>query len=214
MARYIGPKCRYCRTEKTKLFLKGERCHTAKCPLSAGRRNVSSPGKDPRARQRKMTDYGLQLREKQKLKRIYGMLEKQFKLTFNEAARIPGKTGENLITLLEQRLDNVVFRLHFAASRSQAAQLVNHGHVFVNGKRIDIPSYRLKAGDEVAIGPSGQKMLIIKENLKEFSKSGVHPWLSLDVDTMKGKFLAAPRRSDVVEVADINEQLIVELYSR
>ena len=142
------------------------------------------------------------------------MLEKQFKLTFNEAARIPGKTGENLITLLEQRLDNVVFRLHFASSRSQAAQLVNHGHVFVNGKRINIPSYRLKAGDEVAIGPSGLKMLIIKENLKEFSKSGVNPWLSLDVDNMKGKFLAAPRRSDVTEVADIKEQLIVELYSR
>ena len=214
MARYTGPKCRYCRTEKTKLFLKGERCNTAKCPLSVDRKNISSPGKDPRARSRKMTDYGLQLREKQKLKRIYGMLEKQFKLTFNEAARIPGKTGENLISLLEQRLDNGVFRLHFASSRSQAAQVGNHGHVFVNGKRINIPSYRLKAGDEVAIGPSGLKMLIIKENLKEFSKSGVNPWLSLDVDNMKGKFLAAPRRSDVTEVADIKEQLIVELYSR
>lgn len=127
MARYIGPKCRYCRTEKTKLFLKGERCFSAKCPLN--KKTSGPPGKDPRARQRKMTDYGLQLREKQKLKRMYGLLEKQFKLTFNEAARVPGKTGENLITLLEQRLDNVVFRLHFAASRSQAAQLVNQKSV-------------------------------------------------------------------------------------
>lgn len=212
MARYTGPKCRYCRAEKTKLFLKGERCHTGKCPIA--KKNSGTPGKDPRARQKKMTDYGMQLREKQKLKRMYCMLEKQFKLTFDEAARIPGKTGENLIMLLERRLDNVVFRLHFATSRNQAAQLVNHGHVFVNGKRVDIPSYRLKTGDEVAIGSHGQKMLIIKENLKEFSKSGVSPWLSLDPDTMKGSFLAVPRRSDVAEVADIKEQLVVELYSR
>lgn len=211
MARYTGPKCRYCRAEKAKLFLKGERCHTGKCPIS---KKAGTPGKDPRARSKKMTDYGMQLREKQKLKRMYCMLEKQFKLTFDEAARIPGKTGENLIMLLERRLDNVVFRLHFANSRNQAAQLVNHGHVFVNGKRVDIPSYRVKAGDEISIGPSGQKMLIIKENMKEFSKSGVSPWLSLDPDTMKGSFLAVPRRSDVSEVVDIKEQLVVELYSR
>jgi len=161
-----------------------------------------------------MTDYGLQLREKQKLKRMYCLLEKQFKLTFNEAARIPGKTGENLIMLLERRLDNIVFRLHFAASRNQAAQLVNHGHVFVNGKRVNIPSYQVKVGDEISLGANGQKMLIIKENLKEYSKSGVSPWLSLNPDTMKGTFLAVPRRNDVAEVAAINEQLIVELYSR
>ncbi len=212
MARYTGPKCRYCRAEKTKLFLKGDRCHTAKCPIT--KKNVGTPGKDPRARSKKMTDYGMQLREKQKLKRMYCMLEKQFKLTFDEAARIPGKTGENLIMLLEQRLDNVVFRLHFATSRNQAAQMVNHGHVLVNGERVNIPSYRLKVGDEVTIGPHGQKMLIIKENLKEFSKSGVSPWLSLNPDTMKGSFLAIPRRSDIAEVADVNEQLVVELYSR
>ena len=140
--------------------------------------------------------------------------EKQFKLFFNEAARIPGKTGENLIMLLEQRLDNVVFRLHFASSRNQAAQLVNHGHILVNGKRVDIPSYRLKPGDVVSVGPRGQKMLIIKENLKEFTKSGVSPWLTLDADTMKGTFVAVPRRSEVTELEKINEQLIVELYSR
>jgi len=142
------------------------------------------------------------------------MLEKQFKLTFNEATRLPGKTGENLIMLLEQRLDNVVFRLHFASSRSQAAQLVNHGHVFVNGKRVSIPSYRLRPGDEVSVGKSGQKMLIIKENLKEYTKSGVCQWLNLDVDAMKGTFIAVPRRSEVTELEKINEQLVVELYSR
>jgi len=211
MARYTGPKCRYCRAEKTKLFLKGERCHTGKCPLA---KKAGLPGKDPRARQKKMTDYGMQLREKQKLKRMYCMLEKQFKLTFNEAARVPGKTGENLIMLLERRLDNVVFRLHFANSRNQAAQLVNHGHIFVNGSRVSIPSYRLKPSDVVSVGPRGQKMILIKENLKEFTKSGAAPWLSLDPDTMKGTFLAVPRRADVTEAKDINEQLVVELYSR
>nr|WP_319776587.1 30S ribosomal protein S4 [uncultured Sphaerochaeta sp.] len=131
-----------------------------------------------------------------------------------EATRLPGKTGENLIMLLEQRLDNVVFRLHFASSRSQAAQLVNHGHVFVNGKRVSIPSYRLRPGDEVSVGKSGQKMLIIKENLKEYTKSGVCQWLNLDVDAMKGTFIAVPRRSEVTELEKINEQLVVELYSR
>jgi len=161
-----------------------------------------------------MTDYGTQLREKQKLKRIYCMLEKQFKLAFDEAARIPGKTGENLIMLLERRLDNVVFRLHFANSRNQAAQFVNHGHIYVNGKRVGIPSYRLRPGDVVSMGPSGQKMLLVKENLKEYTKNGLASWLSLDPDTMKGTFLAVPRRADVVEVKDINEQLVVELYSR
>ena len=211
MARYTGPKCRYCRAEKTKLFLKGDRCHTGKCPLA---KKAGLPGKDPRARSKKMTDYGMQLREKQKLKRMYCMLEKQFKLTFDEAARTPGKTGENLIMLLERRLDNVVFRMHFAASRNQAAQLVNHGHIYVNGARVNIPSYRLKVGDEISVGLHGQKMLIIKENLKEYSKSGISPWLSLNADTMKGTFLAVPRRSDVTEVADIKEQLVVELYSR
>jgi small subunit ribosomal protein S4 len=211
MARYTGPKCRYCRAEKTKLFLKGERCHTGKCPLA---RKAGLPGKDPKARSKKMTDYGTQLREKQKLKRIYCMLEKQFKLAFDEAARIPGKTGENLIMLLERRLDNVVFRLHFANSRNQAAQFVNHGHIYVNGKRVGIPSYRLRPGDVVSMGPSGQKMLLVKENLKEYTKNGLASWLSLDPDTMKGTFLAVPRRADVVEVKDINEQLVVELYSR
>ncbi|MFA6775935.1 MAG: 30S ribosomal protein S4 [Sphaerochaetaceae bacterium] len=213
MARYTGPKCRYCRAEKTKLFLKGERCHTGKCPLS-DMGSAGLPGKDPHARSKKPTEYGKQLREKQKLKRTYCMLEKQFKLTFKEAARIPGKTGETLISLLESRLDNVVFRMHFATSRNQAAQLVNHGHIQVNGKRVSIPSYRLKAGDVVSVAPKSQKMLAIKESLKEYSKNGVNPWLTLDPDAMKGTFVAVPRRSEVTELEKINEQLIVELYSK
>ena len=213
MARYTGPKCRYCRAERSKLFLKGERCHSGKCPLN-DIKNAGLPGKDPHARAKKPTNYGLQMREKQKLKRTYCMLEKQFKLTFEEAARIPGKTGETLISLLECRLDNVVFRLHFASSRNQSAQFINHGHILVNGKSVRIPSYQLKAGDVVSVAPSGQKMVAIKENLKEYSKSGVTPWLQLDPDAMKGTFVAVPRRSEVTELEKINEQLIVELYSK
>ncbi len=211
MAREIGPKCRQCRTEQTKLFLKGERCHTAKCPIN---KKAGKPGKEPRARSKKMTDYGVQLREKQKLKRTYGMLEKQFKLTFNEADRQTGKTGENLIVLLERRLDNMVFRLHYGTSRSQARQLVSHGHILVNGKRVTIPSYRVKVGDEIKVVEASQKMIVIKESLKEYTKSGVPAWLDLDADAMKGKVLAFPRRSEVTETTVINEQLIVELYSR
>lgn len=213
MARYTGPKCRYCRAERTKLFLKGERCHSGKCPLNE-MKNAGLPGRDPRARSKKPTNYGIQLREKQKLKRTYCMLEKQFKLTFEEAARRPGKTGETFISMLECRLDNVVFRMHFASSRNQAAQFVNHGHIQVNGRTVYIPSYLLKAGDVVSVGPSGQKMVAIKENLKEFSKSGVNPWLQLDPDAMKGTFVAVPRRSEVTELEKINEQLIVEFYSK
>ena len=211
MARYLGPKCRYCRADKTKLFLKGERCHSAKCPIS---KKAGAPGKDARARSKKMTDYGIQLREKQKLKRIYCMLENQFKLTFNQADRMSGKTGENLIMLLERRLDNVVFRMRFATSRNQARQLVSHGHILVNGKRVTIASYVIKVGDVVSVTESGKKMTAIKESLKEYSKAGTAPWIELDPDEMKGKFLAVPRRSEVTELAAINEQLIVELYSR
>lgn len=211
MARYIGPKCRTCRTEKTKLFLKGERCNTAKCPIA---KKAGPPGKGPKTRSRKMTDYGIQLREKQKLRKIYCMLEKQFKLTFTEAERLGGKTGENLIMLLERRLDNVVFRMRFATSRNQARQLVSHGHVLVNGKRVTIASYRVKEGDEIQLSEKTKKMVVVKESLKEFSKAGVVPWIELDPDAMKGKFIAVPRRSEITELATINEQLIVELYSR
>jgi small subunit ribosomal protein S4 len=192
-------------------MLKGSRCKSDKCPINKKR---PAPGKDPKARPGKRSDYGVQLREKQKLKRIYGMQEKQFSLFFERALRMPGITGENLFVLLEKRLDNVVYRLRFASSRSQARQIVLHGHVLVNGKRVNIPSYLVKPEDEIGIGESGKNMVIIKDSLKEFGKSGVMPWLSLDPDEMKGKFLAAPRRSDITDLGDVKEQMIVELYSK
>ncbi|MCQ2603988.1 MAG: 30S ribosomal protein S4 [Spirochaetia bacterium] len=211
MGRYLGPTCRLCRTEKRKLMLKGERCNSAKCPIA---KKKEAPGKAAKARSAKLSDYGLQLREKQKLRKIYGLMEKQFKLTFNEAKRMKGLTGENLIVLLESRLDNIVYRLRFATSRNQARQLVNHGHVYVNGNRVDIPSYRVKANDVVELGEDSKKFVIVKESLKEFTKSGVMPWLDVDPDNMKGVVKALPLRSEVADLADINEQLIVELYSR
>ena len=217
MARYLGPKCRYCRAEHQPLGLKGERCLSDKCPLrkQSGSAHSGLPGRDPKVRSKKPTDYGIQLREKQKLKRIYCMLEKQFKLTFKEAARLPGKTGDNMIKLLERRLDNVVYRLHFAQSRSQASQLVSHGHIFVNNKRLDIPSYLVKPGDEISIAPTSKKLTLVQSNLEPYSKNNnCEPWLSLDTTEMKGKFISVPERSDVRELEKINEQLIVELYSR
>ena len=211
MSRYTGPVCRMCRVEQKKLMLKGNRCKSDKCPINKKR---AAPGKDPKARAGKRSDYGLQLREKQKLKRIYGMQERQFRLFFDRALSMPGKTGENLFFLLERRLDNVVYRLRFAVSRSQARQIVLHGHVLVNGKRVSIPSYLVKAEDEITIAEGSKNMTVIKDALREFGKSGVMPWLSLDPDAMKGKFLAAPRRSDVTDLGDIKEQMIIELYSK
>jgi small subunit ribosomal protein S4 len=200
-----------CRVEQKKLMLKGDRCKSDKCPINKKR---PAPGKDPKARPGKRSDYGVQLREKQKLKRIYGMQEKQFSLFFERALRMPGITGENLFVLLERRLDNVVYRLRFATSRSQARQIVLHGHVLVNGKKVSIPSYMVKAEDEISVVEGSRNMVVIKDALKEYGKSGVMPWLSLDPDAMKGKFLAAPRRSDITDLGDIKEQMIIELYSK
>ena len=211
MARYIGAQCRYCRTESRKLFLKGERCHSAKCPIAKKR---PAPGKGPRTRQKKLSNYGIQLREKQKLKRIFGMLEKQFKLTFESAEKMQGKTGENLLNLLERRLDNVVYRMRFASSRKQARQIVSHGHIQVNGKTVTIPSYILRLNDEVQVKEKSKKMVAIKESLKEYTKSGTSLWLDVDPDAMKGSVKSLPQRNEIVDLADINEQLIVELYSR
>ncbi|MDR0496575.1 MAG: 30S ribosomal protein S4 [Treponema sp.] len=212
MARYTGPVCRLCRTEQKKLMLKGERCkNDSKCPIGKKR---APPGKDPRVRQGKRSDYWVQLREKQKLKRIYGMQERQFSLFFERALRMPGITGENLFALLERRLDNVVYRLRFAVSRSQARQIVLHGHVKVNGKRINIPSYLVCPEEVIEIEDASKNLIIIKEALREYGKSGLMPWLNLDPDTMKGKFLAIPRRNDITDLADIREQMIVELYSK
>jgi len=211
MARYTGPVCRICRSEQKKLMLKGPRCKSDKCPID---RKRATPGKDPKARLGKRSDYGVQLREKQKLKKIYGMLEKQFRLFFERGVRMPGITGENLFVLLERRLDNVVYRLRFATSRSQARQLVSHGHILVNGRKINIPSYLVKVNDEVSIADSSRTMILVKDALKEYGKSGIMPWLSLDPDAMKGKFLAAPKRSDIADLGDIKEQMIIEHYSK
>ncbi|HCM25060.1 MAG: 30S ribosomal protein S4 [Treponema sp. GWB1_62_6] len=211
MARYTGPVCRLCRTEQKKLFLKGDRCRSDKCPINKKR---PTPGKDPKARLGKRSDYGHQLREKQKLKRIYGMQEKQFVLFFERALRMPGITGENLFVLLERRLDNVAYRLRFSTSRSQARQFVLHGHVTVNGQVVNVPSFLVKPNDVIEIKDSSKGFVLIKEALKEFGKAGVMPWLQLDPDAMKGTFLANPRRSDVTDLADIKEQMVVELYSK
>lgn len=211
MARYTGPLCRLCRAEQKKLFLKGERCKSDKCPINKKR---PMPGKDPKARIGKRSDYGMMLREKQRLKRIYCMLEKQFRLFFNRALRMPGITGENLIGLLESRLDNVVFRMRFAVNRNQARQVVQHGHVYVNGKPVNIPSYMVKPGDVIEIKEASKKLNVVKDALKEIAKSGVYPWLTVDEDAMKGTFVSVPRRTDVTDLADIKEQLVVELYSK
>ncbi|MDR2785956.1 MAG: 30S ribosomal protein S4 [Treponema sp.] len=211
MARYTGPVCRMCRAEQKKLMLKGDRCKSDKCPIN---RKRPAPGKDPKGRPGKRSDYGIQLREKQKLKRIYGMQEKQFSLFFERALRMTGITGENLFVLLERRLDNVVYRLRLASSRSQARQLVLHGHVAINGKRVNIPSCLVKPEDEISVIEASKSLAVFRDALKEYGKSGVMPWLHLDPDALKGKFLAAPRRSDITDLADIKEQMIVELYSK
>ena len=211
MARYTGPVCRLCRTEQKKLFLKGDRCKSDKCPLNKKR---GAPGKDPKARIGKRSEYALQLREKQKLKRTYCMLEKQFHLTFDDAHRMPGITGENLIKLLECRFDNVVYRMHFATSRNQARQLVSHGHFLVNGKKVNIPSYRIKPGDVIEVKEASKKVVSILDALKEVNKSGNYPWINLDIDAQKGTFVAYPERAEVTDLADIKEQLVVEFYSK
>jgi small subunit ribosomal protein S4 len=192
-----------------KLFLKGERCYKEKCAIE--RRNAP-PGQHGMGRRRKVRAYGLQLREKQKLRRIYGLLEGQFHRTFNEANRRKGVTGENLLQLLELRLDNVIYSLGFATSRSQARQLVRHGHIEVNGRRVDIPSFRVQPGMEVAVREKSRKNSQIGEAVEFAQGRGVPPWLELDAGTMQGKVLENPVREDIR--FPIQEQLIVELYSR
>jgi small subunit ribosomal protein S4 len=211
MGRYSGPQCRLCRAEGTKLFLKGERCHTDKCAIS---RKRPAPGLGPRARMKKTSDYGVQLRQKQKVKRIYGMMEGQFRLFFSRATRMKGMTGENLLVLLERRLDNVLYRMRFASSRKQARQLVAHGLFAVNGRRVTIPSYLVRAEDTIEVHDKGRKHTAIKESLKEYTRSGVVPWLQVDPDAMRGKVLQLPRRNDLTDLGDVKEQLIVELYSK
>ena len=206
MSRYTEANCKLCRREGQKLFLKGERCYSSKCAIE--RRNYA-PGQHGQAR-KKQSEYGLQLREKQKAKRFYGMQETQFRNLFEKAAKKPGMTGENLLVLLETRLDNVVFRLGFASSRKEARQLVTHGHFTVNGKKADIPSMEVKAGDVIKVKEKSQRSPKFKE-VKEMSIT-VPSWMSVDVEKLEGKVITLPKREDID--TPIAEHLIVELYSK
>lgn len=208
MAKYRGAKCRLCRTEKTKLFLKGPKCLTDKCPIE---RRPYNPGQHGRIRKRIM-GYGLQLREKQKVKRYYGMSERQFRVFFEKAERKRGITGENLLTMLERRLDNVVYLMGFAFSRAHARQLVVHGHIRVNNRKVDIPSYLVKIGDEISL----KEKSVNNENIKaifEFNKDKEVPnWIEVDREEMKGRIIALPTRADIT--LPVEEHYIVELYSK
>jgi small subunit ribosomal protein S4 len=209
LARYTDPVCRLCRREGIKLFLKGSKCFSDKCPIE--KRNFA-PGQHGKDRKTKVVGYGLQLREKQKAKRIYFTQEGQFRNYFEKAARKPGVTGELLLQQLERRLDSVVFRLGFGTARRQARQLVRHGHVLVNGKKVNIPSYQVNVGDEIVIKESSRTLTVL-EAAKEFASHQNSPtWLEIDRDNYKGKVLSLPQRADIQQ--PVNEQLIVELYSK
>lgn len=209
MARYTGPVCRLCRREDTQLFLKGDRCFSQKC---AYERRPYPPGQHGQGRKRRPSDYGQQLREKQKVKRMYGLLEKQFRGYYYRAARMKGVTGENLLSLLERRLDNVALRLGFGSSHAECRQLALHGHFRINGKKVNIPSYLVRQGDVVEVCEASRKVQKIVDALSKVDRSPRPAWVELDKDNFKGKVTALPSRSDVA--ADIDEQLIVELYSK
>jgi len=209
MARYTGPVCRLCRREGMKLFLKGERCYTEKCAIE--KRNLP-PGQHGKLRKAKVVGYGLQLREKQKVKRIYGVLENQFRRYFEMADRTRGITGETLLQLLERRLDNVLYRLGLATSRAQARQLARHGHFTVNGRKVDIPSYQVKPGDVVGVRASSAQNPAIQHALEEVKGRGVPEWLSFDPTAMAGRIASLPTREQIN--LPVQEQLIVELYSK
>ncbi|HHX77456.1 MAG TPA: 30S ribosomal protein S4 [Firmicutes bacterium] len=208
MARYKGSVCRLCRREGIKLYLKGERCYTDKCAVD---RRTYAPGQHGQ-RRGKVSEYGLQLREKQKARRIYGILEKQFRTYFEEADRRKGVTGENLLKILESRLDNIVYRIGFAMSRAEARQLVRHGHISVNGRKVNIPSYQVKVGDVVEVREKSRNISRIKEIAEIMERQGTVDWLEVDRENLKGKLLRVPSR-DEIDVP-VQEHLIVELYSR
>lgn len=208
MARYTGPVCRICRREGEKLFLKGEKCFT-KCTFE---RRASKPGQHGAARGRKPSGYALQLREKQKVRKTYGILERQFKRHFDTAARKAGKTSDNLIQLLEMRMDNIVYRFGFADSRAQARQLVAHGHFRLNGRKLDIPSAMVKAGDEITVRSQSINTEYFKARALLLAQKGVPSWLRVDPNTMTGRVLAAPTPQDLN--LPFNEQLVVEFYQR
>ncbi len=211
MARYTGPVCKLCRREGQKLFLKGQKCYTEKCPIE---RRAYPPGQHGPAQQRrrKQSDYAVQLREKQKVKRIYGLAEKQFRSLFERANHIPGVTGENLIVALESRLDNIVFRMGFAQSRNAARQLIRHRHVEVNGRKVDVPSFVVAAGDEISIKAKSKNILPVEASLEARTRPALLDWLALDEKQRVGRMVRTPTRADIPLAAQ--EQLIVELYSK
>lgn len=208
MARYTDSVCKLCRRERQKLFLKGQKCYTEKCPIET--RNYP-PGEHGQGRRSKVSEYGIQLREKQKIKRSYGLLETQFKIYFEKANKQKGITGENLVRLLERRFDNVVFRLGFASSRKQARQLIRHRHFLINDKLVDIPSYLMTEGDIIKVKEKSKKLDAIHNSLKRI-KDSTYGWLSTDKAALSGTFLQVPERSEVP--LNANEQLVVELYSK
>ena len=211
MGRYTGPVCKLCRREGQKLFLKARKCYTDKCPIE--RRNYA-PGQHglAQARRRKASEYAQQLREKQKVKRIYGVAEKYFHNLFTNASKLPGVTGENLLVGLESRLDNVVYRLGFASSRNQARQLVRHRHIEVNGRTVDVPSYQVRPGDEVRVDGQSKDLLPVQASLESKTRPVTVRWLAVDEGTRAGRMLERPTRADIPLA--VQEQLIVELYSK
>ena len=208
MARYTGPVCRLCRRAGEKLYLKGDKCYSDKCPVA---RRTYPPGQHGQ-RRRKASDYALHLQEKQKLRRIYGVLERQFSRYYEMAAKAKGVTGETLLQILERRLDNVVYRLGFGVSRPQARQLVMHGHVAVNGRKVDIPSYLVKPGDVISIRERSRDLDLIMANVEAAQQRGVPEWLSFSPETYSGEVLELPRREQID--LDVEEHLVVEYYSR
>jgi small subunit ribosomal protein S4 len=212
MSRYTGPSCRQCRREGTKLFLKGAKCLTEKCPVERRPYPAGQHGQAGGGRPRKASEYAKQLREKQKVKRMYGLTERQFRNTFESATLQPGVKGTNLLVALETRLDNVVYRLGFAASRKDARQLIRHGHVEVNGSRVDIPSYRVATGQEVRVAPSSREALRVKMAQELASRGQPVSWLSVDSDKAAGRLVEVPTREAIP--VNAQEQLIVELYSK
>ncbi len=211
MARYRGPVCRLCRREGMKLFLKGERCHSAKCAIEKRNFVPGQHGKDRKVK--KIVGYGLQLREKQKVRRIYGVLESQFHITYEKAVKMKGITGENLLSTLERRLDSVLYRMGLATSRSQGRQVVGHGHIQVNGRKVNIPSFIVKPGDEVSVREGSRNNATILAARDATAHAPSPSWMDVDRENLKGRIISTPRRDELTQIP-INEQLIVELYSK
>jgi small subunit ribosomal protein S4 len=209
MGRYIEASCRLCRRERQKLFLKGTKCFTEKCPVE---KRGYPPGQHGQSRRSKVSEYGVQLREKQKVRRMYGLMEKQFRNYFEKALAQTGRTGEALVKMLETRFDNIVYRLGFAPSRKAARQLISHGHMMVNNRIVNIPSYQLRAGDVIQVREKSKKLDIIHASMKRVKDNMLPSWLSLDKASLTGTFLNVPERADIP--LNANENLIVELYSK